>query len=95
VGMLRGKDPAEMLEALGGARARLVVACPPPSPRAQEPGTIVAAAAGLGVPGVEADSVPVALEVALAAADPDDLVVVSGSLYVVGAARAHLHGRVG
>ena len=33
-GMLAGRDPVEMLEAFGAGPARLVVACPPPSPRA-------------------------------------------------------------
>ena len=31
-GMLAGKDATEMLEALDATRARLVVACSPPSP---------------------------------------------------------------
>lgn len=90
VGMLEGKDPAEMLRALGATRSRLVVTCPPPSPRAQAPAKIAAAAAGLGCSTAEAGSVQEALEVALAAADPEDMVVVTGSLYVVGAARASL-----
>lgn len=94
VGMLRGKSPEEMLAALGAASARLVVACPPPSPRAEAPAEIVAAANRLGVDAVEADSVPDALEAADDEAGPDDLILVSGSLYVVGAARAHLHDRI-
>jgi folylpolyglutamate synthase/dihydropteroate synthase len=36
------------------------------------------------------DSVADALHVALSAASPDDLVLVTGSLYVVGSARASL-----
>jgi dihydrofolate synthase/folylpolyglutamate synthase len=91
VGMLHGKDPEEMLRALGAGRSRLVVACPPPSPRAQPAGLVAAAAARIGVPAVEAvDSVPEALELALRRAEPEDLVLVTGSLYVVGAARAAL-----
>jgi dihydrofolate synthase/folylpolyglutamate synthase len=90
VGMLRGKDPAQMLEALGARQSHLVVACPPPSPRAQPAASLVAAAASLGVEAVEAADVPEALQVALNEAGPDDLVLVSGSLYVVGAARAAL-----
>ncbi|MDQ4133874.1 MAG: Mur ligase family protein, partial [Actinomycetota bacterium] len=38
VGMVSGREPAEMLRALDVERARLVVACPPPSPRALPPG---------------------------------------------------------
>jgi dihydrofolate synthase/folylpolyglutamate synthase len=90
VGMLHGKDPEGMLRALGAARARLVVACPPPSPRAQPAPALAAAAARIGVEAVATDSVPEALEVALRRAGPEDLVLVTGSLYVVGAARAAL-----
>jgi dihydrofolate synthase/folylpolyglutamate synthase len=89
-GMLNGRDPDEMLRALGAARARLVVACPPPSPRALPAEAVAAAAARLGVAAEVASSVPQAVAVALALAQPDELVLVSGSLYVVGAARAAL-----
>jgi folylpolyglutamate synthase/dihydropteroate synthase len=44
----------------------------------------------MGLDVEEAGSVAEALARALAVADPDDLVLVSGSLYVVGAARAAL-----
>lgn len=90
VGMLRGKDPAAMLEALGVRRARLVVACAAPSPRTQPASVVAEAARALGVEALEAESVPEALEVAFARAGADDLVLVTGSLYVVGAARAAL-----
>ena len=43
------------------AASRLVVACPPPSPRAQPAATLAAAAARLGVEAVAADSVADAL----------------------------------
>jgi dihydrofolate synthase/folylpolyglutamate synthase len=90
VGMLEGKDPAQMLEALGARRARLVVACPAPSPRTQSATVVADAARLLGVDAQATDSVEEALEVAFAEAAPDDLVLVTGSLYVVGAARAAL-----
>ncbi|HET9076039.1 MAG TPA: Mur ligase family protein [Acidimicrobiales bacterium] len=91
VGMLRGKSPEDMLRALGAPRARMVVACPAPSPRAVPAEEVAAAARALGVPSVvTADSVPDALSVASGAATADDLVLVTGSLYVVGAARAAL-----
>lgn len=92
VGMLAGKDPTEMLSALGASSARLVVACSPPSPRAQPASAVAAAAASLGVPVQVADSVPEALALAVRTADSDDVVLVAGSLYVVGAARAGLAG---
>jgi dihydrofolate synthase/folylpolyglutamate synthase len=90
VGMLQGKDPEGMLRALGAGRSRLVVACPPPSPRAQPATVVAAAAARIGVEAVATDSVSDALAVARERAGPDDLILVTGSLYVVGAARAAL-----
>jgi folylpolyglutamate synthase/dihydropteroate synthase len=44
----------------------------------------------MGLEAEEAGTVPEALTRALAGAGPDDLVLVAGSLYVVGAARAAL-----
>ena len=90
IGMLRERDPAEMLEALDALQARLVVACPAPSPRTLPAADVVAAARAMGLEAEEAGSVPEALTRALAVASPDDLVLVAGSLYVVGAARAAL-----
>jgi dihydrofolate synthase / folylpolyglutamate synthase len=90
VGLLQGKDPAEMLEALEARGARMLVACPAPSPRTLLPAEVAAAGRALGLDTEIAGSVPEALARALAVASPDDLVLVSGSLYVVGAARAAL-----
>ena len=98
MGLLRGRDPAEMLSALGlvssapGARP-LVVACPPPSPRALAAAEVAAAAVEMDMAAEVSQSVAEPLDRALAAARPDDLVLVTGSLYVVGAARAMLAGR--
>jgi len=92
VGLLGGRDPEEMLVALGAATCRLVVACPPPSPRALDPQVVAAAAEALGVDTEVADSVPEAVTLALSLAAPEEMVVVTGSLYVVGAARAALVG---
>jgi dihydrofolate synthase/folylpolyglutamate synthase len=95
VGMLAGKDPVEMLTALDATKARLVVTCPPPSPRAQSAEDLAAAARSLGCRAVVAGSVVEALEVALGEAQADELVLVTGSLYIVGAARALLMGAPG
>lgn len=93
VGMLVGKDPREMLSALGAQRARLVIACPAPSPRAQPAEEIAQAARSLGCTALTADGVAEAIEEASNAAGPDDLIFVTGSLYVVGSARAILAAR--
>jgi len=90
VGLLEGKDPVEMLEALGARNGRALVACPAPSPRSLPASEVAAGARALGLEAEAAASVPEALARALALAAPEDLVLVSGSLYVVGAARAAL-----
>lgn len=84
-----------MLQALHADKARLVVTCPPPSPRAQPAEEVAEAARSLGCDAVAVHSVADALDVALAEARPDELVLVTGSLYVVGAARTALRGRAG
>jgi dihydrofolate synthase / folylpolyglutamate synthase len=90
VGMLRGKDPGEMLQALGAPKARLVITCPPPSPRAQPADVVANAAMFLGVEAEPTASVVDALDRAKQLVTDDDLILVTGSLYVVGAARAAL-----
>jgi len=91
IGLLQGKDPAEMLEAIDARQARLVVACPAPSPRTLSPDAVAAAAQHMGIDSETANSVPEALARAFAVASEEDLVLITGSLYVVGAARAALH----
>lgn len=90
MGLLRGRDPTEMLGALDLARVTAVVACRPPSPRALAPAMVAAAARALGVPAEVVAAVPDAVHRGLALAGPDDLVLVTGSLYVVGQARTAL-----
>jgi len=90
MGCLRGRDPAELLSALGPERISVLLACRPPSPRAQEPENVVDAARALGLVAEDSGTVPEALDRALELADRDDLVLVTGSLYLVGAARTAL-----
>ncbi len=95
VGMLRGHDPEEILTALEADRASLIIVCPAPTPRTYPPEEL-ADAARLVAPGVEVvttDSVAAAITLAREDAGPDDLVLVTGSLYVVGAARSAILGR--
>jgi dihydrofolate synthase/folylpolyglutamate synthase len=87
VGMLTGRDPAAMLEALLTAGVRSVVACAPNSPRALPAEVVAEAAAALGME-VEVAATPTeAVALAVSRAGPDDRVVVCGSLYVVADAR--------
>jgi dihydrofolate synthase/folylpolyglutamate synthase len=94
VGLLREKEPHEMLAALDVASIQgAVVACRPPSPRAQAPALVAQAALDLGVPPerVEVvDGVADAIAAALLATPADGQIVVTGSLYTVGAARSYL-----
>ncbi|MEY4361696.1 MAG: folylpolyglutamate synthase [Actinomycetota bacterium] len=95
VGCLRGRDPREMLEALRADEFDLVVCCTAPSPRGRPAAELADAARAVGCDVVvEQDSVESAIDLALAGAGPDDAVLITGSLYVVGAARPHLRHRL-
>ncbi len=83
VGMLTGRDPTAMLEALMTAGVRSLVVCAPHSPRALPVEVVAEAASGLGMEVTMAGSPAAAIELAVGRAGPDDGVVVCGSLYVV------------
>lgn len=90
VGLLSRRDPEAVLVGLGAADAGLVVVCSPASPRALSTREVAAAAERLGAV-VEVVPDPVeALRRALAVATEDDLVLVTGSLYVAGPVRVAL-----
>ncbi|MEX2100420.1 MAG: folylpolyglutamate synthase/dihydrofolate synthase family protein [Acidimicrobiia bacterium] len=93
VGVLRQKDAREMLEALGVATDDVVVACRAELPRARDPREIADAARDLGVVSNRVhvvDDVGAAVDLAIEVSPPDGQVVIAGSLYVAGPARAHL-----
>ena len=93
VGLLREKEPHEMLVALGLDEAARLVVCPPPSGRALDPAVVAGAAQDLGFPNGDIEltgSVPEAVSVALLSTPDEGQIVISGSLYVVGAARSIL-----
>lgn len=87
VGVLTGRDAAAMLEGVDAASFDRVVCCTPTSPRAMPADELAAIARGRGAFAEAAPSIEVGLQRALAGADPADLVFVTGSLYLVGAAR--------
>lgn len=95
VGMLMGRDPTPMLDALVSAGVRSVVVCAPDSPRAMPVGDIAAAATTLGMEVVLAGTPTEAVHRAVERSDPEDRVVVCGSLYVVADAREALLPRDG
>jgi dihydrofolate synthase/folylpolyglutamate synthase len=88
VGMLTGRDPSAMLAPLAAAGVATIVACEPLSPRAMPVTTVAEAGRALGFSVYEEPNVHDALSVARGMVDADGLVVVAGSLYVVGTARA-------
>ncbi len=88
VGMLTGRDPSAMLEPLAAAGVRDIVACEPDSPRAMLVAAVAEAGRALGLAVYEEPDVRDALRVARGMVNADGLVVVAGSLYVVGTARA-------
>jgi dihydrofolate synthase/folylpolyglutamate synthase len=93
VGILRQKDAHEMLDALGVRAGDRVIATRAEIPRAREPREVADAAIDLGVApdAVElVDVVADAVRHAIDMSDARDQVVVAGSLYVAGPARASL-----
>jgi dihydrofolate synthase/folylpolyglutamate synthase len=90
VGMLEGRDPSAMLQVLGSAGVRTVVACTAPSPRALPADRIAEAARAGGLVALCGDTVAEALYVARARVPAGGRLVVTGSLYVVADARAVL-----
>jgi dihydrofolate synthase/folylpolyglutamate synthase len=90
-GFLSGRDPRAMLEALRADEMDIVICCTADTPRAIPASETAAAARALGCDDVSyTHSIADACDAALARAEADDLVLVTGSLYVVGAARPHL-----
>jgi dihydrofolate synthase/folylpolyglutamate synthase len=87
VGVLGGRDPEELLQRLGAAEAREVVCCSPDSPRALPVEDLAAAVVAVGGTPRAAASVDDAVRSAVAASSESDAVLVTGSLYTVGAAR--------
>jgi len=90
IGMLSGRDPLAMLSGLLPAGVRRVVACQPNSPRAMPVRDVAEAGRALGLTVLEEPHVLDALSTARGLVDAEGLVVVAGSLYVVGDARAEV-----
>lgn len=93
VGLLREKEPHEMLQALGVDDVELLIVCRPPSPRALEPAMVAKAAGDLGMSEEKIEVVETVQEAvgeALVSTPGAGQIVVTGSLYVVGAARSLL-----
>ena len=95
LGMLEGRDPAAILGPLHAAGIDHVVCVTPDTPRAMPVEKIVTAAAALGLSAEAAPSIDAAVEIGLGLVADDGLLLATGSLYVVGDARARLMATLG
>ncbi len=89
-GCLTGRDPVALIEALGVERLAHVISCAPPSMRAVPADLAAKEIERLPVTVSMSDSVASAIADAKERAGRDGMVLVCGSLYLVGAAREHL-----
>ena len=92
-GVLAPHDPADLLGALDTIRIKTVVAVEAAWVRAISADDVAAAADAAGYDTVTAESVADGVRTAIAAAGPTGRVLVTGSLYTVGEARAALLAR--
>jgi dihydrofolate synthase / folylpolyglutamate synthase len=92
IGMLAGRDPAALLAPLSAAGVEIAYCCEPTTPRALAASAVADAARRLGMDAHVWADPPRALDAAMQDARQGDLIVVTGSFYVVGAVRGHLLG---
>ncbi|MBI4936473.1 MAG: bifunctional folylpolyglutamate synthase/dihydrofolate synthase [Actinobacteria bacterium] len=91
VGCLKGRDAREMLSALRADEFDTVFVCTAPSPRGLPSEEMYAAAKAIGCDHVvRSDTVERAIDKARTDAMAEDAILVTGSLYIVGAARPYL-----
>jgi dihydrofolate synthase/folylpolyglutamate synthase len=88
VGMLKSRDPEELLGALRADDFDLVVCCTAPTPRGTPASELMKVAQAMGCDDVQSfDKVDAALAYAYRGLRAEDALLVAGSLYVVGEAR--------
>jgi dihydrofolate synthase/folylpolyglutamate synthase len=91
IGCLKGRDPFDMLSALRADEFDVVICCTAPSPRGLAAQEVAEAARRLGCDEVATlNTVEAAIDRALQEIGPDDALLITGSLYVVGSARPYL-----
>jgi len=95
VGALKGRDPQMLLSALRADEFDVVICCTAPSPRGLGANDLASAAKQMGCEQVVVcETVEAACDKALNIAREEDAVLVAGSLYVVGSARAYLRRKL-
>jgi dihydrofolate synthase/folylpolyglutamate synthase len=92
VGMNKDRDAVELLEALDAGQASRLVATAAPWVRAMPAEEVAAAAASLGIDAVAVPDIGEAIATAIDAAGRGGVVLVAGSLHVIGPARKVLTG---
>jgi dihydrofolate synthase/folylpolyglutamate synthase len=91
IGCLKGRDPRDMLSALRADEFDRVFTCTAPTARGLPAVELTRAARAMGCDDVvEVDTVEHAIERARTNATAEDAILITGSLYVVGAARPYL-----
>lgn len=93
LGLLQGRDIGEMLDALEADDAELLLVCEPDWPRRILAADIAKVAQARQIPVEVVPSIEEAVERALSLAGDDDVVLVTGSNYVIGPARTLLAER--
>ena len=93
IGLLTGRDPVTMLDAVDAQHFAEIITCTPPTARARPAGELAVAARSRGWPAVAIDDIGNALDHAIEHAAADDQIVVTGSIYLVADARAWLLAR--
>ncbi len=88
IGMMRERDPRRMLDEIGAGGCELLVTTTAPSPRGIPAADLAQVAVAAGIRAEAVDDPAAAVRRATEVAGESDLVLVSGSLYVAGAARA-------
>lgn len=92
IGMLSGRDVTEMVAPLVEVGFDEFFCCAPTSPRAVPASEVAAALRALGAVAYEHPGSATALAHARERSDDDDLIVVTGSLYLVGEVRGEILG---
>ncbi len=89
-GMLEGRDPEAMLQKMRYGGVDKVVVVPAPSQRSIDVDILRNAAVASGFEAVLAESIVEGLQLGAALAGTGGMLVIAGSLYVVGAARSYM-----
>ena len=94
-GALRSRNPEDLLLAFRANEFDVVITCTPPTPRGLPADEMAKVAQSIGCDDVRvADSVEKACQMAINLAQADDAILVTGSLYIVSAARPYLLGHL-